>query len=215
MNSVAYKMKLCFPESIRSMCCHFCSVVSNSLPGLQHARLPHPSLSLRVCSNSHPLNWLCHPTVLSSVAPLSSCPQTFPSSGWFPMSQHLASGGQSIGVSASASVHPMNIHSWFPLGLTSLTSLQSNGLSRVFSNTTVLKHQFFCTQPSFWSSSHIHTWLMEKPLSLTIWTFVDKVMSLLFSTLSKFFIAFTPRSKHLLISWLQSLSTVILEPKKI
>ena len=181
----------------------------------QHARPPCPSPTPGVHPNPGPLSQWCHPTISSSVVPFSSCPQSLPASGSFPMSQLFTSGGQSIGVSASASVHPMNIHSWFPLGLTSLTSLQSNGLSRVFSNTTVLKHQFFCTQPSFWSSSHIHTWLMEKPLSLTIWTFVDKVMSLLFSTLSKFFIAFTPRSKHLLISWLQSLSTVILEPKKI
>ena len=99
----------------------------------------------------------------SSVIPFSSCPQAFPASGSFPMSQFFASGGQSIGVSASTSVLPMNIQDWFPLGLTGLISLLSKGLSRVFSNTTVQKHQFFGVQLSLWSNSHIHTWLQEKP----------------------------------------------------
>ena len=98
---------------------------------------------LELCSNSCPLSWWCHPTILSSVIPFSSCLQSFPASGSFPMSQFFTSGGQSIGVSASASVLPMNIQDWFPLGLTGLVSLQSKGLSRVFSNTTVQKHQFF------------------------------------------------------------------------
>ena len=106
---------------------------------------------------------MIHPTISSSVVPFSSCPQSFPASGSFPMSQFFASGGQSIRVSASASVIPVNIQDWFPLGWTGLISLQSKGLSTVFSNTTVQKHQFFGTQPYLWSNSHIHTWLLEKP----------------------------------------------------
>jgi len=101
--------------------------------------------------------------ISSSVVPFSSCVQSFPASGSFSVSQFFATGGQSIGFSASASVFPMNIQDWFPLGLTGLNSLQSKGLSRVFSNTTVWKHEFFGTQPSLWSNSHIHTWLLEKP----------------------------------------------------
>ena len=109
------------------------SVVSDSLRprGLQHARLPRPSLSPRVCSNSCPLSWWHHPTISSSVTPFSSCPQSFPASGFFPMSPFFVSGGQSIGASAARSVLPMNIQHWFPLGLTGLLSLQSKGLSRV------------------------------------------------------------------------------------
>ena len=105
----------------------------------------------------------CRPTISSSVASFSSCPQSFPESGSFPMSRLFASGDQSIGASASASVLPMNIQGWFPLELTGLISIQSMGLSRVFSSTTVGKHQFFGAQPSLWSSSHIHMWLLEKP----------------------------------------------------
>ena len=140
-------------------------VLSDSLRphGLQHIRLPCPSLSPGVCSNSCPLSQWCHPTISSSVACFSSCLQSFPASGSFPMSQLFTSGGQSIGVSASASVLPMNIQGWFPIELTGLISLQSKGLSRVFSNTTVQKHQFFSAQPSLWSNSHICTWLLEKP----------------------------------------------------
>ena len=130
------------------------------------------------------------------------------------MSWFFASGGQSIGVSASASVLPMNIQDW-SLGLTDLESLQSKGLSGVFPNTTVHKHQFFGAQLSLWSNSHIHTWPLKKTIALTRWTFVGKVMSLLSTMLSRLVIAFLLRSKHLLISWLQSPSTVILEPKKI
>ena len=129
--------------------------------------------------------------------------------------QFFISGGQSIGVSASALILPVNIQDWFPLGWTGWISLQSKGLSRVFSNTTVQKHQFFSAQLSLWSKSHIHIWLLKKTIALTGWTFVGKVMSLLFNMLSKFVIAFLPRSKCLLISWLQSPSAVILEPKKI
>ena len=113
--------------------------------GLQHARLPCPSSTPRACSNSCPLSQWCHPIISTSVIPFSSSPQSFPASGSFPMSQFFASGGQSIAASASASASelPMNIQDWFPLGLIGLISLQSKGLSRVFSNTTVHKHQFF------------------------------------------------------------------------
>ena len=130
--------------------------------GLQHARLPCPLPTPGVCSNSCPSSQWCHPTISSSVIPFS-CFQCFPASGSFLMSWLLASGSQSIGASASASVLPMNIQSWFPLGLTGLISLLSKGLSRVFSSTTVWKHQFFSAQPSLQSKSHIHTWLIEKP----------------------------------------------------
>ena len=141
------------------------SVVSDSLPphGLQHARPPCPSPTPRVYSNSCPLSRWCHPTISSSVVPSSSCLPSFPASGFFQMSQFFASGGQSIRVSASTSVLPMNIQDWFPLGWTSWISLQTKGLSRVFSNTTVQEHQFFGTQLSSQSHSHIHTWPLEKP----------------------------------------------------
>ena len=129
---------------------------------LQHARFPCPSLSPIVCSNSCPLGQWCHQTISSSVIPFSSCPQSFPDSGFFPMSRLFASGGQSTGASSSASVLPMNIQGWFLLRLTGLISLRSKGLSRVFSSTTVQKDQFFGAQPSLWSSSHICAWLPEK-----------------------------------------------------
>ena len=116
--------------------------------GLQHARPPCPSPTPRVYSNSCPLSWWCHPTISSSVISFSSCLWYFPASGSFQMSQFFRSGGQSIGVSVSASVLPMNIQDWLPLGLTGWISLQSKGLSRVFSSTTVQKHQFFGTQLS-------------------------------------------------------------------
>ena len=125
---------------------------------LQHVRFPCPSPSPGACSNSCPLSQWCHTTISSSVDPFSSCPQSFPASGFFPVSQLLASGGQSTGVSASASVFPLNIQDWFPLGLTGLIFLQSRELPRVFSDTTVWKHQFFGAEPSLWSNSHIHTW---------------------------------------------------------
>ena len=135
---------------------------SLQLPGLQHARLPCPSTTSRACSNSCPSSWWCHPTISSSVVPFSSCLQSCPASASFPMSQFFTSGGQSIGTLASASVLPMNIQNRFPLGLTGLI-LHSKGRSRVFSNTTVQKHQFFSAHLSLWSNSHIHTWLLEKP----------------------------------------------------
>ena len=142
-----------------------CLVMSDSLclHGLQHARLPCLSPSPEACSNSWQLSRWSHPTISSSVISFSSCLQYFPASGSFLMSHLLASGGQNIRASAAASVLPMNIQDWFPLGLTGLISLQSKALSRVFSTTTVRKHQFFSAQLSLWSKSHIHTWLLEKP----------------------------------------------------
>ena len=127
-----------------------CTVVSNSLwpCGPQHARFPCLSPSTGVYSNSCPLHQWCHPIISSSVIPFSSCLQSFPASGSFQISWSFASGGQSTGVSASASVFPMNIQDWFPLGWTGLISLQSKGLSRLFSNTTVQKYQFFSAQLS-------------------------------------------------------------------
>ena len=129
--------------------------------GLQHARLPCLSPSPGVCSNSCPSNQWCHPAISSSIIPFSSCLQSCPASGSFPMSQLFTSGGPSSGVLTS--VLPMNIQGWLPLGFTGLISLLSKGLSRAFSSTTIQKHQFFNAQPSLWSSSHIHTWLLEKP----------------------------------------------------
>ena len=135
-------------------------VISDPLSprGLQHIRFPRPSLSPGACSNSFPICRWCHPTISSSVLPFSSHLQSFPASGSFPVSQSFTSGGQSIGVPASASVLPVNIQGWFPLGLTDLIFLLSKGLSRVFSNTTDQKHQFFSAQLSSQSNSHIHTW---------------------------------------------------------
>ena len=135
------------------------SVVSNSLwpDESQHTRPPCPSPTPGVHSNSGPSSQWCHPAISSSVVPFSSYPQSLPASGSFPMSWLFASGGQSIGASDSASVLPMIIQDWFPLGLTDLIFLQSKGPSRVFSNTTVQKHQFFGPQLSLWLNSHIHT----------------------------------------------------------
>ena len=142
-----------------------CSVMSDSLQphGLQHTRPPCPSPTPGVYSNSFPLSQWCHSIISFSVIPFSSHLQSFPVSGSFLTSQFFTSGGQSIGVSASASVLPMNTQDWSPLGWTGWISLQSKGLSRVFSNTTVQKHQFFSAQLSLWSNSHIHTWLLGKP----------------------------------------------------
>ena len=141
------------------------SVMSNFLwpHGLQHARCPCPSPIPGACSNSCPSSWWCHPTISSSVIHFSSCLKSIPASGPFPVSQFFASGGQSIGASVSASVLPVNIQDWFPLRLTGWISLQFKGLSRVFSNTTAQKHQFFSDQLSLSSNPHIHTWPLEKP----------------------------------------------------
>ena len=177
-----------------------CSVVSHSLwpHGLQHIRLASFTISLsflKLTSTESDAIQPSHP--LSPHPPRALC-----------LSHHrglFASGGQTIG--ASASDLPMNIQGWFPnLGLINLISLLSKGLSRIFSSTTVWKHQFFGAQPSLWSGSHIVTWLLEgNTITLTLQTFVGKVMSLVLNTLCKFVIAFPPRSKRLLISWLQSL----------
>ena len=154
---------------------------------------PCPPLSHSAFSDSCPLSQWCHPTVSSSVTPISSCPQSFPASQSFPMSQLFPSVDQSIGASASASVLPMNIQHWFPLGLTGLISLLSKGLSRVFSSTTIWKHQFFGPQASYGPTlTSIHDYW--KNHSFYWMDFVGKVMSLLFNMLSTFVIAFLPRS---------------------
>ena len=137
-------------------CPTLCNPMNYSTPGfpvLQHL----PELA-----QTHTIESVMPSNHSSSVTPFSSCPQSFPASGSFPISWLFASGGQSIGASPLASVLPINIQDWFPLGLTSLISLQSKGLSRVFSSTTIWKHQLFSSQPSLWSNSHIHIWLLEK-----------------------------------------------------
>ena len=170
--------------------------VSDSLQshGLQHARLPCPLSSPRPCSNPCPLSLWCHPTISSSVTPFSSCLQSFPTSGSFPMSQFFTLGGQNIGVSASASVLPMNSQDWFPLGWTSWISQQSKGLSRVFSNTTVQKTSILqCS--AFFIVQLLHPYMTTgETITLTRWTFVGKVMSLIFNMLSMLVITFLPRS---------------------
>ena len=189
---------------------------------LQHTRLPCPSSTLRDCSNSCPSSWWCHSTISSSVVPFSSCLQFFPGSGSFPMNQFFTSGGQSIGVSASASVLPMNIQDWFPLGWTGCISLQSKGLSSVFSDTTLQKHQssalnffFFLTLHNcisfakYQNESALNFFIVQlshpymttgKTIALTRWTFVCKVTSLFFNMLSKLVITFLLRSKHPLVN---------------
>ena len=175
--------------------------------GMQHTRPPglHP--------NPCPSSWWCHPTISSSVIPFSSCPQSFPASGSFLMSQLFAWGGQSFGVSASPSVLPMNTQDWSPLEWTGWISLQSKGLKS-------LLHHHSSRASVFWPSAFFIVQLPHscmttgKTIALTRWTLVGKVMSLLFNMLSRLVITFLPRSKHLLISWLQSPSAVILEPKK-
>ena len=175
------------------------SVISTSLwpHQLQYARLPCPLPSPGVCSNSCWLSQWYYATISSCVIPFLPCLQSFPASGSFPVNRLFTSSGQSIGASVSASVLPMNIQGWFPLRLTGSISLQSKRFSRVFSSTTIQKHNFFGTQPSLLSNFHIHIWLLVK-IALTIWTFISKVMSLFFNILSRFVIAFLPRSKFLL-----------------
>ena len=175
---------------------------------LQHSRPPCLSPTPGVYSNSCPLSRWCHPASSSSVVPFSSCPQSLPASESFPMGQLFTWGGQSTGVSASASFLPKKSQGWSPSEWTGWISLQSKGLSRVFSNTTVQKHQFFGTQLSSQSNSYIYTRPQEKTIALTRRTFVGKVMSLLLNMLSRLVITFLPRSKCLLISWLQSPSAV-------
>ena len=198
---------------------HFLSCVQHLWPpGLQHTRPPYPSPSPGACSNSCPLSWWCHLTVSYSVIPFFSCLPTFPSIRVFSSESALCIRGPKYW-RFSLSISPSNEYSglisfridWFDV-------LVSKGLSRVFSNTTVQKHQFFGAQPSLWSNSHIHTWLLEttgQTVALTRWTFVSKLIFLLSKMLYRLVIAFLPRSKHLLVSWLQSPSAVILEPPKI
>ena len=172
--------------------------MSNSLQphGLQHARLPYPSPPPRACSNSCPSSQWCHPTISSSVIPFSSCLQSFPASGSFPVSQLFASGGQRIEVSASASVLPVNVQDWFPIGWAGWISLQSKGLSRVFSSTTVQKHNS-STLSLFYGLSVTSIHNCWKTTVLTLQSFVSKVMSLLFNMLSRLVIDFLPSSKCL------------------
>ena len=193
------------------------SVMSNSLwpHGLQHARPPCPSPTPRVYQNSCTLSPWCHPTISSSVISFSSCPQSFPSTGSFQMSQLFTSGGQSTEVSASTSVLQVNTQGWSPLGWTGWISLKTKGILK-----NLLQHH--CSKASILQCSAFFTvqlshWYMTtgKHIALTRWTFVGKVMYVLFNMLSRQSITFLPRSKSLLISWLQSPSAVILEPRKI
>ena len=179
-----------------------------SMPGFPvHHQLPELTQT-----HVHQVVW-CHPTISSSVFPFSSCLQSLPASGSFPMSQFFASGGQGIGASASASVLPMNIQEWFPLGWTGWISLQSKGLSSFLqhhsSKASILRRSaYFIVQLS-------HPYMTTgKTIALTRWTFVGKVMSLLLNMLSRLLKTFLPRSKRPLISWLQSPSAVILEPSQ-
>ena len=167
---------------------------------LQHARLPCPSLSPRICWDSCPLSPWCYLSMSCSATLVSFCFQSFPASVSFPVSWLFASGGQNIEASASVSVFPMNVQGWFPLGLTGLISLQD---SRVFSGATVQRHLFFGALP-FHGPTLISVNDSWKTIALTLWTFVSKVCH-----------SFSSRSKHVLILWLQSLSSVILKPKKI
>ena len=192
------------------------SVVSNSWwpHGPQHTMPPCPSPTPGVYPKSCPSSWWCHPTISSSVVPFSSCLQSFPASGSFPMSQLFTWGGQSIGVSAPASVLPMNIQDWFPLGWTGWISLESMGLSNLLQRHSSKASVLWCS--AFFIVQLSHPYMNTgQTIALTGQTFVGKVTSLLFNMLSRLVITFLPRSKHLLISWLQSPSAVILEPQKI
>ena len=180
----------------------------------QHTRPPCPSPTPGVYLNSCPLSWWCHPTISSSVIPFSSCPQSFPTSGSLQMNHLFTSGGQNIGVSASTSVLSMNTQDRFPLGWTSWISLQSKGLSSLLQHCSSKASILLCS--AFFIVQLSHPYMTTgKIIALSRWTFVDKVMSLLFNMLSRLVITFLPRSKRLLISWLQSPSGVILEPQKV
>ena len=190
---------LCGSQSVQ-FCC---SVVSDSLQPHenQNARLPCPWPTPGAYPNSCLLSQWFHPTISSSVVPFPSYTQSFSASGSFQMSQFFTSGSKNIGVSSSTSVLPMNTQDCFPLGGTGWISLQPKRLSRVFSNNTVQKHQFFSTQV-FYSPTVTSIPDCWKNHRLVRWTFVGKVMSLLFNMLSRLVITFLPKSKHLLISWL-------------
>ena len=166
--------------------------------GLQHASLPCPSPTPGVYSSSCPLSWSVMPSNhLTLCCPLLLPPLILPSIGLFSNESVLCIRWPTIGVSVSALVLPVTSQDWFPLGCTGWISMQSKGLSRDFFNTTVQKHQLFCAQLSLYSNSHIHTWLLEKTKLQLRWTFAGKVMSVLFNMLSRFIIAFLPRSKCL------------------
>ena len=186
----------------------------SATPWTKHSRPPCPAPTPRVYPNSCPLSQWCNPAISSSVVPFSSFPQPLPASGSFQMSQLFSLLGQSIRDSASTSVLPMNTQDWSPLRWTGWISLHSKGLSRVFSNAIVQKHQFFSTQLSSQSNSHIHTWLLENH-SLDKMDLCWQSNVLLFNMLSRLVITFLQKSKHLSISWLQSPTAVILEPRKI
>ena len=179
--------------------------------GLQHSRLPCPPLFPGVSLYSSVLSQWCYWIISSSTATFSFHLHSFPASGSFPMSQLFASGAQSIGASTSAWALPMNTQGWFPLGLTGLISLLSKSLFQHHNSKASILWKCLI----FIIVQHLHPYRTTgKTIALTIWTFDGKVMSLLFNMLSRFIIAFFPRSKCLSIQWLQSLSTVILEPKK-
>ena len=182
--------------------------------GQQHTGLCCPSPASGACSNSCPSSWWCHPIISSSVIPFYSCLQSFPASEYFPMSQFFPSGSQSNGVSASASVSSMNIQDWFPwdwLGGSPCSTRESQECSPIPQFKSI-----YSSALSFLYNPTLTSILTAgKTTGLTRWTFVGKVMSLLFNMLSRLVIVFLPRSKHLLISWLQSPSVVILEPKKV
>ena len=177
---------------------------------MQHAR--PPSLSTGVCPSSRSLNQWFYPTVSSSATLFFFCLLSFPASGSFPVSRLFASGGQSIG--ASASVFPMNVQGWFSLGLTGLISLQSKGFFRVFSSTTVQKHKFFSAQPILLSNCHIPAWLSERSQLWLYGPLSAKWCLCFLNMVPRFVIVFLLRSKQLLIPWLQSPFAVILEPEK-
>ena len=190
------------------------SVNSDSLRPycVQHIRLHCPSPTPRACLKFKPIKMVMPSNHLILWRPLLLWPSIFPCIRVFSNEPVFASDGQSIG--ASALPLSMNIQDWFPLALTASISLQSKGLSRVFPNTTVQNNQFFSAQLSLWSNSPIHTWWLLGKLSFDIWTFFGKIMSLPFNTLSRWVIAFLPRSKRLSLSWQQSPSAVVLEPQK-
>ena len=192
--------------------------MSNSLQPheLQRTRPPCPSSTPGVHSDSRPSSQWCHPAISSSVIPFSSCSQSLPASESFPMSQLFTWGGQSTGVSALASFLPKKSQGWSPSEWTGWIYLQSKGLSRVFSNTTVSSKASILRHSAFFTVQLSHPYMTTgKTMALTRRTFVGKVMSLLLNMLSRLVITFLPKSKSLLISWLQSPSVVILEPKKI
>ena len=192
------------PNALRSV--QFsCSLVADSLQPHepQHTRPPCPSLTPGVYPNSCPSSWWCHTTISSSVVPFSSCPQPFPASGSFQMSQPFTSGGQSIGVSASTSVFPMNIQGWFPLGLSDLISCCLRDSQE---STPAPQFESINFSALLLMVELLHLYMItRKTIAFTRWTFVSKVMSLLFNMLSRFVITFLQRRKYLLISWLQSL----------